>query len=265
MNRSTVRSAAESQYEVKMSKALQGKVAIITGAASGIGEAVSRLFHENGAKLVLADVSVNVIEIAEELGEHAVAFTGDVSNSVDTVKMIELAVSTFGALDILCNIAGIPGERGSLVECSDENFERLIGVNLRAPFLAMKSAIPYMIARGGGAIVNVASTAALKGYPSAVVYGASKAGVVSLTRGAAIEYAKHNIRINAVCPGPIETPMYQAAVEGRPEAAERIVSGVPMGRLGKPMEIASVVLFFASSSSSFVTGAVLPVEGGQVA
>lgn len=248
-----------------MAGQLEGKIAVITGAASGIGAAVSRLFHENGALLIVADVTETVFDLAAEFGQRALAVKGDVSKSADVARMVELAVSSYGGVDILCNIAGISGERGTLAECSEANFENLIGVNLRGPFLTMKAAIPHMIARGGGSIVNVASTAALKGYPSAVAYGASKAGLVSLTKGAAVEYAKQGIRVNAICPGPIETPMYFAAVDKVAGAAEKIAAGVPMGRAGKPSEIAYPVLFLASSASSFVTGTVLPVEGGQVA
>lgn len=244
-----------------MTRQVEGKIAVITGAASGIGAAVSRLFHENGALLVLADVAPAVFQLAEELGDRAVAVQGDVSKSVDAVRMIDQAVSSFGGIDILCNVAGVPGNPGTLVECSDENFEYLLGVNLRGPFLTMKAAIPLMIARGGGSIVNIGSTAALKSYPQLVAYGAAKAGLVMMSRGAAVEYAKQGVRINVICPGPIETPAFFAA----PGAAQRVAERVPMGRAGKPSEIAYPVLFLASSASSFMTGAIIPVEGGQIA
>ena len=249
-----------------MTGQIEGKIAIITGAASGIGAAVAHLFHAHGARLVMADLSKGVTDLAAELGENAVAIVGDVSESTDARAIIDLAVSKFGGVDILCNIAGYPGNsRGTLVDCSDENFDKMVAVNFRGPFMTMKAAIPYMIARGGGSIVNVASTAALKGYPTLVPYGGSKAGLVALSRGAAVEFAEHNIRVNTICPGPHETPMLLAAVEANPASKEKIIAGVPLHRLGKPEEIAPAIYFYASDASPFITGTVLPVEGGQTA
>lgn len=249
-----------------MTGQVEGKIAIITGAASGMGAAVARLMYANGAYLVLADISDGVIKLANELGDRAAGIVGDVGTSADAIAIVDLAVSRFGGVDILCNIAGYPGDnRGTLVDCSIENFDKLVAVNFRGPFMTMKAAIPHMIARGGGSIVNVASTAALKGYPSLVVYGGSKAGLVAITRGAAVEFAEHNIRVNAICPGPHETPMLLAAVEENPPSREKIIGNVPMRRLGKPEEIAQAIYFYASDASAFVTGTVLPVEGGQTA
>ncbi|AUW60310.1 3-oxoacyl-ACP reductase [Sphingobium sp. SCG-1] len=249
-----------------MTGQVEGKIAIITGAASGMGAAVARLMYANGANLVLADLSDSVVQLAAELGDRAVGIAGDVGASADAVAMVDLAVTRFGGADILCNIAGYPGDnRGTLVDCSDENFDKLVAVNFRGPFMTMKAAIPHMIARGGGSIVNVASTAALKGYPSLVVYGGSKAGLVALSRGAATEFAAQNIRVNTICPGPHETPMLLAAIEANPASRETIIANVPMRRLGKPEEIAQAIYFYASDASAFVTGTVLPVEGGQTA
>lgn len=248
-----------------MTKLLDGKIAVVTGAASGVGAEVARLFHAHGASLVLADIADGVSSIADELGDRAVATVSDIGTPSGARGMIDLAVSHYGGIDILCNIAGLSGGRGLLAESSDEDFDRMVAVNLRGPFMTMKAAIPHMIARGGGAIVNVASTAALKGYPTLSAYGASKAGLVSLTRCAAVEYAPHGIRVNAICPGPIETPMYFAAIERVPGAAAKIAAAVPMGRPAKPSEIADPILFLASDMSSFITGSILPVEGGQVA
>lgn len=249
-----------------MTGKVEGKIAVITGAASGMGASVARLMHANGAYLVLADISDGVMAIADELGDRAVGIVGDVGTSTDANAMVDLAVSKFGGVDILCNIAGYPGDnRGTLVDCSVENFDKMVAVNFRGPFMTMKAAIPHMTARGGGSIVNVASTAAIKGYPSLVVYGGSKAGLVAITRGAAVEFAKQNIRVNAICPGPHETPMLLAAVEANPASREKIIGGVPMGRLGKPDEIAQAIYFYASDASAFITGTILPVEGGQTA
>lgn len=249
-----------------MTGKVEGKIAVITGAASGMGASVARLMHANGAYLVLADISDGVMAIADELGDRAAGIVGDVGTSADANAMVDLAVSKFGGVDILCNIAGYTGDnRGTLVDCSVENFDKMVAVNFRGPFMTMKAAIPHMIARGGGSIVNVASTAAIKGYPSLVVYGGSKAGLVAITRGAAVEFAKQNIRVNVICPGPHETPMLLAAVEANPASREKIIGGVPMGRLGKPDEIAQAIYFYASDASAFITGTILPVEGGQTA
>ncbi len=249
-----------------MTGRVEGKIAIITGAASGMGAAVARLMYANGASLVMADISDSVIRLAAELGDRAVGIVGNVGASADAIAMVDLAVSSFGGVDILCNIAGYTGDnRGTLVDCSDENFDTLVAVNFRGPFMTMKAAIPHMIARGGGSIVNVASTAALKGYPSLVAYGGAKAGLVSLSRGAAVEFSAHNIRVNTICPGPHETPMLLAAIEANPASREKIIGSVPMRRLGKAEEIAQAIYFYASDASAFVTGTVLPVEGGQTA
>lgn len=242
------------------------KIAVVTGAASGMGDAVARLLHANGARVVLADVSDNVERLASDLGEGAAAIVGDVGRTADVNAIVDLAVARFGGVDILCNIAGYPGDsRGTLLDCSEENFDKLMAVNFRGPFMLMRAAIPHMIARGGGSIVNVASTAALKGYPSLVAYGGSKAGLVAVSRGAAVEFAEHNIRVNTICPGPHETPMLLAAIEANPASLDKIIAGVPLRRLGKPEEIAQAIYFYASDASNFITGTVLPVEGGQVA
>lgn len=249
-----------------MTGQVDGKIAIITGAASGMGAAVARLMYANGAYLVLADISESVVQLADELGDRAVGIAGDVGVSADVASMVDLAVSKFGGVDILCNIAGYTGDnRGTLVDSSVENFDKLVAVNFRGPFMTMKAAIPHMIARGGGSIVNVASTAALKGYPSLVVYGGSKAGLVALSRGAGVEFADQNIRVNTICPGPHETPMLLAAIKENPASREKIIANVPMRRLGKPEEIAQAIYFYASDASAFITGTVLPVEGGQIA
>jgi NAD(P)-dependent dehydrogenase (short-subunit alcohol dehydrogenase family) len=248
-----------------MSGQLKGKIAVITGAASGMGAETARLFHRHGARLVLSDISEKVHDVAAELGERSVAITADVSLTADANTMIELALSEFGGIDVLCNIAGAMGTRGVMTDCTDENFELLIAINLRGPFLTMRAAIPHMIARGGGSIVNVCSTAGIKAYPGLITYGAAKAGLVNLTAGAAAEFAKHGVRVNAICPGPIDTPMFRKEVDGVPGAMERITGKVPMGRPGQVREIAEPILFLASSASSYMTGAILPVEGGQTA
>ena len=247
-----------------MGSSLEGKVAVITGAGSGMGLCTAKLFHAEGASLVLTDVTGNEQTVAKELGSRAVAVTADVSRAAEIEPVIARAIEEYGGLDILCNVAGIPGKLVALTETTEESFDQLIDVNLRGVFLTMRAAIPHMIARGGGAIVNVASTAALIGTPSLSAYAASKAGVVAFTKVAAVEYGKKGIRVNAICPGVIETPMFTAGVAENPGLADYLRDLSPMGRTGQPEEIATAMLFLASSASSYITGSVLPVEGGQV-
>lgn len=247
-----------------MKKLLEGKVAIITGAGSGMGLCAAKLFHAEGAKVLLADISGKEQRVAAELGEGAFGVTIDVTKADDVDVMVEEAVSRFGGVDILCNIAGVSGTLTKLTDTTEQNFDNMVDINLRGPFLTMKKAIPFIIKRGGGAIVNIASTAALIGTPEIATYAASKAGLVALSRSAALEYATSGIRINLICPGVIETPMYVSGVQSNPEMVDYLKSLIPMERTGQPEEIASVILFLASEMSSYMTGAVLPVEGGQV-
>jgi NAD(P)-dependent dehydrogenase (short-subunit alcohol dehydrogenase family) len=246
-----------------MPGALEGKVAIITGAGSGMGASAARLFHSEGARLVLGDVSGQQHGIAADLGEGAVACDVDVRRSDQIQSMISQAIEQFGGLDILCNVAGVSGALVSTAETPEENFDLMIDVNLRSVFLGMKHAIPHMIARGGGSIVSIASTAALIGTPELGAYAASKAGVVALTKVVAVEYGKRGIRANAICPGVINTPMMTAGVAENPGMVDYLKGLIPMGRIGQPEEIAEAMLFLASDRSSYITGAVLPVEGGQ--
>jgi NAD(P)-dependent dehydrogenase (short-subunit alcohol dehydrogenase family) len=249
--------------ETDMKNVLERKIAIITGAGSGMGLETAKLFHAEGAKVVLTDISGNEQNVAAELGENAVALTGDVSNATHVAAVVDLAVKRFGGVDVLANIAGIPGKMTPLHETTEETFEDLIAINLRGVFLTMKLALPHMIARGGGSIVNVASTAAIIGTPGLVAYAASKAGVAALTKGAAVEYGKHNIRVNAVCPGVIKTPMYDSGVADNPGVVEYLTSLIPLARIGAAGEIAHPLLFLASEASSYITGAILPIDGGQ--
>jgi NAD(P)-dependent dehydrogenase (short-subunit alcohol dehydrogenase family) len=246
-----------------MGSSLEGKVAIITGAGSGMGLETAKLFHAEGAKVVLTDISGNEQQVAASLGENAVALTGDISKATHVAAVVDLTLKSYGGIDVLANIAGIPGKMTPLHETTEETFENLIAINLRGVFLAMKMSLPYMIARGGGSIINVASTAALIGTPGLVAYAASKAGVTALTKGAAVEYGKHNIRVNAICPGVIKTPMYESGIADNPGVVDYLMSLVPLGRTGFANEIANPMLFFASAASSYITGAVLAVDGGQ--
>lgn len=248
-----------------MSTRLNGMTAILTGGGSGIGLAAAKLFHAEGANVVLAGTSDASLRAAEGLGDRAIAMRADVSRAGDVQALISLAVSRFSGLDILCNVAGSTGSMVSFTESSEENFDEMVNVNLRAVYLTMKFAIPEMLKRKGGAIVNVSSTAALIGTPSLGAYGAAKCGVVALTRTVALEYAKAGIRANSICPGPIDTPMLRMGLAQNPDAAAYFERSVPMGRIGKPEEVAAAIVFLASPEASYITGVTLPVEGGQTA
>lgn len=240
---------------------LKGKVAVITGAGSGMGFETARLFHAEGAQVVLTDVSGREQSAAEELGEGSVAIGANVAKSSDVAAIMDFAVSKYGGVDILCNIAGVSSGLERLADASEDAYDQIFDVNTRGVFLTMKHAIPHMISRGGGTIVNVASTAALKPIMRSL-YSASKAAVVALTKVVATEYGSDGIRANVVCPGAIETPMLLASVAGRPERLQMLQGRNPLGRLGHPEEVARTMLFLASSSSSYVTGEVVRVDGG---
>ncbi|WP_340265802.1 SDR family NAD(P)-dependent oxidoreductase [Sphingobium mellinum] len=248
-----------------MNGILDGKVALITGAGSGIAAAAARLFHKEGARIVLADVSGKEAELAAELGERAVACRADVSQSADVQAMIDKAIAEFGQLDILCNVAGITGPRGSLEVALEEDFDRVIAVNIRSLLLCSKYALPHLVSGGGGVIVNISSAVALIGMPGLAVYSATKGAIIAMTRTIAAEYASKGVRANVICPGGIETPIYLEDLAKNPEAVRKSVEQIPAGRVGKPEEIAQAMLFLASDASSYMTGAVVPVDGGQTA
>ena len=243
---------------------LQGKSCIVTGASSGIGRAIARGFAAEGASLVLADCSEGPLRaVAAELG--AVAVSTDVSQPAEVQRLVERALQAFGRLDVLVNNAGIEGEQAPTADCSLENFDRVLAVNLKGTFLGMKFAIPAMLKAGGGSIVNVASVAALVGFANIPAYCASKGGVLQLTRTAALEYATRNVRVNAVCPGVIATPMVERFIGSDPARRAAFEALEPVRRFGTPEEIAQLVLFLASADASFCTGAPFIADGGLVA
>jgi NAD(P)-dependent dehydrogenase (short-subunit alcohol dehydrogenase family) len=244
---------------------MDGKVVVITGAGSGMGLSSARLFHSEGALLVLGDISGKERGTAAELGDRAVSINVDVCKADRVEAMIDCAVKTYGGLDSLLNVAGSYGAQVSLAESELDLFDQVVDINLRGVFLGMKYAIPHMIERGRGTIVNVASTAALIAAPKLGLYAGAKAGVVALTRTAAVEYGRQGIRCNVICPGPINTPMMAAGAADDPSVGQYYADLVPMGRIGEPEEIAEALLFLASARSSYVNGVVLPVEGGQTA
>ena len=191
--------------------------------------------------------------------------TADVALAADVQKIVDLAISEYGGLDVLCNVAGVLAEMVPFAESTEADFDYMVNVNLRGAFLTMKAAIPHLVAGGGGSIVNVASTGALVGTPTLGSYSAAKSGVVSLTRTVALEYAAQGVRANTVCPGVIQTPMLDRGIGDNPAAAEYLKELIPMRRVGTAEEVADGMLFLASDESSYVTGIALPIEGGQIA
>jgi NAD(P)-dependent dehydrogenase (short-subunit alcohol dehydrogenase family) len=248
---------------------LKGKVAIVTGASSGIGRAAVRLFAREGAAVVAADVQdPQGQELADDLArdQRPCSFVhADVSSELDIEGMVQFAMSSFGRLDVLFNNAGIEGEQAPTADATIDNWERVIAINLKSVFLGMKHAIPAMLRTGGGSIVNNASVAGLVGFPGIPAYCASKGGVVQLTRTTALEYAAQGIRVNCLCPGVIDTPMVQRFTHDDPVLAAQLTETEPVGRVGRPEEVAELALFLASDRSSFLTGAIIPVDGGFVA
>src|SRR6476661_1211211 len=244
-----------------------GKVALVTGAASGMGLATARAFAEAGAAVVLADFKEDAVKAAAEklvaAGHRALAVRCDVSDDAQVAAMVDRAVAEFGRLDCAFNNAGVMAKIAPTAESTREDWDRVIGVNLRGVWSCMRHELRQMQRQGGGAIVNNASVGALTGNPGIGSYIASKHGVVGLTRTAALEYVKQGIRVNAVNPGLIDTQIARDVVSGDEEAYAEIAKNVPIGRAGRPEEIASVVLWFCSPAASYVVGHALTVDGGM--
>ncbi len=249
-----------------------GKSVLVTGGGSGIGLATALAFAREGARVAVADASeergTDAVAVARADGLDLRFVRGDVSKETDAQAMVERTVRAFGGLDVLFNNAGILIE-SPVHEMAEEDWDRILAVNLKGAFLVSKHAVREMLRRGGGVIVNTASVNALIGDPEEAAYCASKAGVALLTKSMALAYAKDGIRVNAVCPGWVDTRMFQeeAEIKGVPVPEYRAYAGAqhPIGRIGRPEEIAQVVLFLASSDSSYVTGALVVADGGYTA
>src|SRR5260370_15862847 len=245
---------------------LANKIALITGAGSGMGRAASLLFAKEGARIACADIdekgAQETARMIEADGGEVFAVKSDVSKSADAEAMVAATLEKLGALNVLYNNAGIEGVSDFLALMKEEDFDRVIAINLRGVFLGMKYSLPHMVKNGGGSIINTASIAGLVGLKNAAAYCAAKAGVIALTRVAALEYGRYNIRVNAICPGAIDTPMV-SRIQGGGTMSERAISRIStLGRIGKPEEIAKMALFLASDDASFATGAPFIVDGG---
>jgi len=252
-----------------MAGRLEGKVALITGGASGIGEATALVFAREGAKVVVADVSGDGAETTarkiKEMGGEAISVAADISKASEVDAMVRRAVEAYGRLDCAFNNAGIEGQVAPTAECTEDNWLRVIAINLTGVWLCMKYEIAQMLKQGGGSIVNTSSGAGLVAIPGGPAYGAAKHGVAGLTKTAAVEYAKSGIRVNAVCPGFIRTPMVERLLDKGVYAETDAIDWQPMGRMGRPEEIAEAVAWLCSDAASFVTGLPMPVDGGGVA
>ncbi len=254
-----------------MAGLLDGKSALITGGGGGIGRATALIFAREGARLAVADASAaaaqETVSQVNAMGGQAIALTGDVTDASAVQAMIAAVVSAFGRVDCAFNNAGIAAYQVDASgkkthEWAEASFDRMIGVNLKGVWLCMKHEIIQMLAQGGGRIVNTASIAGLIGLPTSSAYVAAKHGVVGLTKTAAIEYAQDDIRVNAVCPGYIETKMTEDTMKRR---GEQLMGMVPMRRMGRPEEIGEMVLFMCSERGSYVNGACYNVDGGYMA
>jgi NAD(P)-dependent dehydrogenase (short-subunit alcohol dehydrogenase family) len=253
-----------------MTGRLEGKVALITGAGSGMGRAAAELFAGEGARVVVTDVVDDAgnaaVAAVRAAGGDATFVRADVSSWSDCEAMVQCATDTYGALHVLYNNAGIfPADDGGVLDTPESTWQKVMDINLKGVWLGCKAGIPAMIASGGGSIVNVASFVALVGAATAqIAYTTSKGGVLSMTREIAVEYARQGIRANALCPGPIQTPLLEELLSDPARRARRMVH-IPMGRLGRAEELARAALFLASDDASFMTGASLVVDGGITA
>jgi NAD(P)-dependent dehydrogenase (short-subunit alcohol dehydrogenase family) len=247
----------------------EGKVALVTGGGSGIGRATSLAFANEGAKVVIDDINVEggeeTLRLIKSTGGEAIFVKADVSKGAEVEAMVEKTIDTYGRLDCAFNNAGIGEPLKRVAKTTEDNWDRVMATNLKGVYLCMKYEVPHMLKQKKGAIVNTSSLAGLKGLSGQAAYVASKHGVVGLTKSAAVEYATLGIRINAICPGVIDTPLIAPNMKDRPHVEKGYIDMEPIGRLGKPEEIASAVLWLCSDEASFVVGSVFSVDGGVVA
>ncbi len=250
-----------------MEPTFKNKVALVTGGSFGIGRATAIAFAKKGARVVIADwIEDNeTLNYIKDSGGEAIFIKCDVSKTADVKTMVDKTISTFGRVDYAFNNAGIEGAMAPAQDCTEDNWDKTIGINLKGTWLCMKYEIPEMLKQGKGVIVNCASVAGLVGFPGLPAYVASKHGMIGLTKTSALECAKLGIRVNAVCPGAIKTPMIDRITGNKKEVEEQFAGMEPIGRLGQPEEVANAVIWLCSDEASFVTGHAMAVDGGWVA
>jgi NAD(P)-dependent dehydrogenase (short-subunit alcohol dehydrogenase family) len=252
-----------------MSELFAGKVALVTGAGDGIGRESARIFAREGAQVVVSDIAIEpgeeTVRLIREAGGEASFVRCDVSSAGGVQAMVDHAMTTYGRLDAAHNNAGMTTQQVLAADITEEEFDRLIAVNLKGVWLCMKYEIPVMLKSGGGAVVNAGSSASVIGLPKFASYTASKHGVAGLSRSSALDYAKLGVRVNCVCPGPTRTRMMLAAIEENPERGEIINRSVPLGRMIEPEEVAELAVWLCSSRASAVIGVVVSADGGITA
>lgn len=252
-----------------MARQFENKVALVTGAGSGIGRASAMAFARKGAKVVVSDIVVaggeETVRMIKKSGGEAIFVKTDVSKSAEVKAMVDTAIETYGRLDFAHNNAGVESSLRSTVDCTEEDWDRIIDINLKGVWLCMKYELPHMLKQGSGSIVNTASRLGLVALVNRPEYTASKHGVVGLTRVAALECARTGVRVNCVCPGTIHTAIIDRVLAARPGSEAEIAARNPMGRIGTPEEIAGAVVWLCSDEASFVTGHPMVIDGGGIA
>jgi NAD(P)-dependent dehydrogenase (short-subunit alcohol dehydrogenase family) len=248
---------------------MTGRVAIVTGGATGIGRASAMGFARRGAQVVIADVNddagAEAVKLAQAEGADATYVHTDVTDASSVAAMVDAAIESFGRLDFAHNNAGMSGMAAGVVDCTEDQWNRTLALNLTGVWLCMKHEIPRMLESGGGAIVNTSSGAGLVGFAALPAYVASKHGVVGLTKSAALEFVRAGIRVNAICPGTTRTPMIEAYIGGDPNIEKMMTMASPVGRMAAPEEMAEAAVWLCSDAASFVNGVALPVDAGAVA
>jgi NAD(P)-dependent dehydrogenase (short-subunit alcohol dehydrogenase family) len=251
-----------------MSNPFENKVALITGGSAGIGKATALTFARQGAAVLIADLAEEAgqqtVQEIVQAGGKAHFIRTDVSQSTQVQQMVQQSQATFGRLDFCINNAGIEGDRARTDQYSEQMFDKVMEVNVKGVWLCMQAQLPLLVQRGG-CIVNIASVAGIKGFPGHCAYSASKHAVIGLTKTAAVEFVRYNIRVNAVCPGFTQTAMVENVIKGDEAYAQKVMNSIPMRRLASAQEIADMVVFLCSDQSTFITGQAMVVDGGITA